>query len=62
MEEWIEMLANDGARLPKFTADTRYSGKFVIRIDPGLHRRLALNAKASGESLNSFCAKTLGKA
>jgi predicted HicB family RNase H-like nuclease len=38
-----------------------FSGKFVLRIDPALHRRLAAKALASGESLNAFCANALGK-
>lgn len=36
-----------------------YSGKFVLRIDPGLHETLARRAGDSGESLNQFCSKLL---
>ena len=42
--------------------DKPYSGKFNLRISPVLHARLDLTAKSSGESLNSFVAKTLEKA
>ena len=42
--------------------DKPYSGKFNLRISPMLHDRLDLTAKSSGESLNSFVAKTLEKA
>lgn len=60
VEEWIEILETDGTPLPETTADRRkYSGKFVLRLEPALHRRLALKALAEGESLNSYCAKTL---
>jgi predicted HicB family RNase H-like nuclease len=38
-----------------------YSGKFVLRLKPELHRRLAAKAIAAGESLNSYCVKTLIK-
>jgi hypothetical protein len=63
VEEWIELLENGGTPLPETTADRRkYSGKFVLRVEPALHRRLGLKAMAAGESLNSFCAKTLTKA
>lgn len=59
-EEWVELLHKDGATLPDAAADRRkYSGKFVLRISPAAHRRLALKALAGGESLNSYCAKAL---
>jgi predicted HicB family RNase H-like nuclease len=39
-----------------------FSGKFVLRVEPAIHRRLAAKALAAGESLNSYCVKTLVKA
>ena len=39
-----------------------FSGKLVLRIEPAIHRRLAAKALAAGESLNSYCVKTLVKA
>ncbi len=63
VEEWIVNLEADGKALPAATADRRrYSGKFVLRLEPILHRRLALKALAEGESLNSYCVKALTKA
>lgn len=63
VEEWIELLHQDGTPLPDATADRKkFSGKFVVRVEPALHRRLVLKAKAAGESLNSYCVKTLVKA
>ncbi|MFM8469011.1 MAG: type II toxin-antitoxin system HicB family antitoxin [Limisphaerales bacterium] len=63
VEEWIELLETDGTALPEAASDCRnYSGKFVLRVEPSLHRRLALKAVAAGESLNSYCAKTLAMA
>jgi len=35
------------------------SGKFVLRIDPGLHAALRRAARAEGISLNDFCARKL---
>ncbi len=62
-EEWVEILHQDGVPLPDAEADRRkYSGKFVLRVEPAMHRRLALKALAEGESLNSYCAKSLAKA
>jgi predicted HicB family RNase H-like nuclease len=62
-EEWIELLHKDGAPLPETVgAIKKYSGKFVLRVEPAIHRRLAAKAVAAGESLNSYCAKALAKA
>ena len=39
-----------------------FSGQFVMRIPPELHRNLFINAKKSGQSLNSFVADKLSEA
>ena len=39
-----------------------FSGKFVLRLSPELHRQLNLKAKQSNISLNSFIVHTLEKA
>jgi predicted HicB family RNase H-like nuclease len=62
VEEWVELLHKDGVPLPEPLAAKKFSGKFVLRVEPALHRRLAAKALAAGESLNSYCAKTLCKA
>ena len=62
VEEWVEILEIDGHELPEPLAAKQFSGKFVLRVEPALHRRLAAKALAAGESLNSFCVKTLVKA
>jgi predicted HicB family RNase H-like nuclease len=62
VEEWIELLNKDGAALPGPLVAKAFSGKFVLRVEPALHRRLAAKALAAGESLNSYCVKTLCKA
>lgn len=61
VEEWIEILETDGHPLPEAPDKKEFSGKFVLRVEPALHRRLALKALASGESLNSYCVKALAK-
>ncbi len=61
VEEWIELLHKDRAPLPEPLAGKKFSGKFVVRVEPALHRRLAAKALAAGESLNSYCVKTLCK-
>jgi predicted HicB family RNase H-like nuclease len=62
VEEWIELLHRDGVPLPDPLVAKSFSGKFVLRIEPAIHRRLAAKALAAGESLNSYCVKTLVKA
>ncbi|MCW5551291.1 MAG: toxin-antitoxin system HicB family antitoxin [Verrucomicrobiae bacterium] len=62
VEEMIELLAKDGHDLPEPLSKKEFSGKFVLRVEPALHRRLAAKALAAGESLNSYCVKTLVKA
>ncbi len=39
----------------------RASGRFVLRIDPGLHRTLRREAAAQNLSLNAYCATLLQK-
>ncbi len=62
VEEWIELLHQDDAPLPDPLTEKSFSGKFVLRVEPAIHRRLAAKALAAGESLNSYCVKTLVKA
>jgi predicted HicB family RNase H-like nuclease len=62
VEEMIELTARDGHAMPKPLANKEFSGKFLLRVEPALHRRLAAKAVGAGESLNSFCAKKLAKA
>ena len=62
VEEMIELIQGDGYQLPKPLAAKKFSGKFVLRVEPAIRRRLAAKALAAGESLNSFCVKTLCRA
>ncbi len=61
-EEWVGLLHKDKGPLPDTNLEKKYSGKFVLRLKPALHRRLAAKAVVAGESLNSYCVKTLIKA
>jgi len=61
VEEWVEIYRQDGRPLPPPT-NRKYSGKFVLRTGPGLHRALAVRALNEGDSLNSFVVKSLKKA
>ncbi len=61
VEDWIESYEKDGTPLPEPTAGKAYSGKFVLRVPPELHKSLAIRAMQAGESLNSFCKKALAR-
>ena len=39
-----------------------YSGQFVVRVEPGLHRALVSAARRAGISLNKWVARTLEQA
>ena len=41
--------------------DKPFSGKFLLRVDPVLHRRLAQLSADDGESLNNWIASRLGE-
>ncbi len=62
VEEMVELIHGDGRKMPRALGKKEFSGKFVLRVEPALHRRLAAKALAAGESLNSYCVKSLCKA
>ena len=47
--------------VPEPLATRHYSGKFMVRVPPELHRDLALEAAESGVSLNRIASVKLGK-
>ena len=52
----------NGEPIPEPLAVRKYSGRFMVRIPPDLHRRLALEAADSGVSLNRLAADKLSRA
>ena len=62
VEEWVESLLTDGKPLPATTANKDFSGKFLVRISPDLHKKAALKALARGKSLNQFVAEAIASA
>jgi len=58
VDEWINIYKDDGRPLPAPTKKN-YSGKFVLRTGPELHKLLALKALDNGESLNHYVVKKL---
>ena len=58
VEEVLELYLNDGEKLPDATAK-KYSGKFVLRTGPELHRHLSLRAADESMSLNQYSIRIL---
>jgi antitoxin HicB len=56
---WIEAAINDGRAVPAPVTDDGYSGRFVLRVPTGIHRRLAAQARRERVSLNTLCATAL---
>jgi predicted HicB family RNase H-like nuclease len=54
VDDYLEFCAERGR-----TPDKPYSGQFVLRIDPGLHRALSHAAEEKGQSLTSLVEETL---
>jgi len=50
-----------GEPVPEPIALKKYSGKFMVRIPPELHRRLALEATEAGISLNRLASERLSR-
>lgn len=57
VEDYLEFCALKG-RAP----EKPYSGRFNVRLDPGLHQRIAVMAATDGKSLNNWVADALSRA
>jgi predicted RNase H-like HicB family nuclease len=55
----LEDMAEAGEEVPEPIADRRYSGKFMVRIPPEVHRQLARDAAEQHVSLNRLVASRL---
>ena len=54
-------LRANGEPVPEPVAGRRYSGKFMVRVPPEVHRRLAAEAAEQGVSLNRLASAKLSK-
>jgi predicted HicB family RNase H-like nuclease len=57
VDDYLEFCAERGE-----SPEKPYSGQFVLRLDPSLHRELAHAAEAQGTSLNALIEGTLARA
>lgn len=54
-----DMLVNEEP-VPEPISTKRFSGKFMVRVPPDLHRQLAIQAAEAGVSLNRLASSKLG--
>lgn len=59
--EVLDDMAESGEEPPAALADRNFSGRFMVRISPELHQRLALDAAEQHVSLNHLAAQRLAK-
>lgn len=59
--EWYDLAVEVGASIPEpaSTIEDSYSGRFILRLNPILHKLLAERAAEEDISLNSLCARML---
>jgi predicted HicB family RNase H-like nuclease len=62
VSEVVADLAAHDEPVPEPIAIRSYSGKFMIRIPPEIHRQLAIEAAEAGVSLNRLASARLTKA
>jgi predicted HicB family RNase H-like nuclease len=57
----IKDMQTTGEDVPTAIATRSYSGKFMVRVPPDVHRQLALKAAESGVSLNRVASAKLAR-
>ena len=59
--ETVKEMENHGEEAPSPIAGRHYSGKFMVRVPPDVHRALAVQAAESGVSLNRIASAKLSQ-
>jgi len=57
VDDYLEFCAERGE-----DPDKPYSGKFVVRVEPELHKNIAIEARKKGTSINTLVSEALSKA
>jgi len=57
----VEDMKKTGEVIPEPLANRQYSGKFVVRVTPEVHKALAINSAETGVSLNRLVAAKLSR-
>ena len=61
VSEVVEDMQRTGEHVPQAIAGKNYSGKFMVRVPPEVHRKLAIQAAESGVSLNRIASSKLSQ-
>ena len=56
---WFEVCLKEEIEIPEPVSEEDFSGKFVLRVEPSLHRVLSEQAKQTGVSLNRYVKEIL---
>lgn len=61
VEEWVSLHERDGTPLPAplIPPNKKFSGRFLLRVDPELHKALAIRSVQEGKSLNAYVPERL---
>ena len=59
VESVIQDMKNNNEEIPQPIASKNYSGKFMVRVPPEVHRNLAIQAAESGVSINRLVSSRL---
>ena len=57
----VKDMKSSGETPPEPLSSKRFSGKFMVRIPPELHRKLAIEAQEEGISLNRLASDKLSR-
>ena len=57
----IKDMLESGEAIPEPFASRQYSGKFMVRVPPEVHRKLAVQAAEAGVSLNRLASSKLAQ-
>ena len=59
VKDCVEDMSENGEDIPRPIATRKYSGKFMVRVPPEVHRHLATEAAENGVSLNRLASAKL---
>ena len=59
VKECVEDMLQNGESFPSPISTRKYSGKFMVRVPPEVHKHLATEAAESGVSLNRIASAKL---
>ena len=61
VKEAIKDMKDSGESPPESLSSRKFSGKFIVRVPPEIHRRLTIEAEEEGISLNRLVSTKLSR-